>query len=88
MAYQGVPLPAEMPSLNAIPPSGGDMAGKASAVPRLFFNVEKSLDDIARVAPSVANEIDEVKATLRGILARAVNGAEPTPEPGEFGPEL
>lgn len=54
----------------------GPGAGKAGAIPKLFFAADRALDDIAAAAPTIANEIDDMKNELKDLLGRfASNGA-------------
>jgi hypothetical protein len=38
----------------------------------VFFEVEESLDTIASALPEAAEEIDQIKAQLKGVLVKAV----------------
>ena len=43
----------------------------------MFFNIESSLDALASVIPAEADKIDQIKSSLREILASAVSGGAP-----------
>lgn len=83
------------PSLSNIPPSGppqgaGGMGGpeQGGALPKLVFNIEQSLQTLARALPAGASQkIDAIRETLRQAVAEAISGGgEPTPPMQEGGP--
>lgn len=90
----GPPMaPPEAPTLSAFPlsgggPGGGDpaMASKIGALPRLIFQIEMLLDQVARAVPGAAEAVDQAKAVVRGILTKSVSGGAagmpPAPPPG------
>jgi hypothetical protein len=87
MQMGGPPAPPpETPNLSAIPrspqgPGGGSPAGRMEAIPKLVFMVDQLLDTLARAVPGASEEIDQAKATIRGVLAKALQGG-PGGNPG------
>jgi hypothetical protein len=55
-------------------PSGG-----SGGLARTFFAIEQQLDNIASSLPEQAEEIDEIKTMLRGVLAKAIPGGAQGP---------
>lgn len=47
------------------------------AIPRLIFGVEQLIDTIARAVPGASEELDQAKAIIRGVLAKALQGGSP-----------
>ncbi len=68
--------PPEMPTLSAIPVDGQTAApgaGMVGALPRLFFNIEQSVETLARaLPPALAAELAPVVSQLRVILVKAL----------------
>lgn len=93
---EGGPPPAVgAPSLSNIPPSGPPMgqqmgAGpeQGGALPRLVFNIEQSLQTLARALPvGSSQKIDAIREQLRMAVAEALSGGgEQTPPSQEGGP--
>lgn len=80
----GPPMPPpDTPSLSAYPAGGGGSPSpnQTGAMPRLFFEAEKSLDVIAASAPEVSKDIDRLKSDLRDILTRVLQGGAARPKP-------
>lgn len=70
--------PPEAPTLSAFPMSGGSpedgasSAGKIGAIPKIVFQVEMMLDTLARAVPGAAQQVDQAKAIVRGILTKSI----------------
>lgn len=78
---QGPPAgPPESPTLSAFPTAGpgpgqgGSPAGKMEAIPKLIFMIDQLLDTLARAVPGASEEVDSAKATIRGVLTKALQG--------------
>lgn len=72
--------PPEAPSLSAFSPQGGPPGGaQAGGLVKLFFSVEQTLDTIAAAVPGSSEEIDAIKAQLRGVLVKASQGGSGNP---------
>ncbi len=50
-------------------PTGGQ-----GGIARIFYAIEKQLDSLASAIPESSETIDEVKAQLREVLAKAISG--------------
>jgi hypothetical protein len=74
----GPPPGSSQPGLSAIsrgadPQGGGPTpSGSGGGLAKVFFNVEEQLDTIASALPEAAEEIDQIKAQLKGVLVKAV----------------
>ena len=72
------PLPPEIAALSQTPTSGqvgeGEKPNSKAGLPRLVFEIERSLDSIADAVPGVADQVDDMKSTLRDLLASALQG--------------
>ena len=75
----GGPPPGSSPAgLSAIgrgadPQGGGPLpSGGSGGLTKMFFNVEEQLDAIAQAMPESAEQIDEIKASLRAVMTKAV----------------
>lgn len=75
----GGPPPGASPAgLSAIsrgadPRGGGPTpSGTGGGLAKVFFDVEDKLDTIASALPEAAEEIDQIKAQLKGVLVKAV----------------
>jgi hypothetical protein len=70
--------PPEAPTLSAFPLSDGGPGGgaaspqKIGAIPKLVFQVEMLLDTLARAVPGAAQQVDQAKAIVRGILTKSI----------------
>lgn len=85
----GPPPQMGAPSLANIPPSGPQMGGpeQGGALPRLVFQIEQSLQTLARaLPPGSSQKIDMIREQLRGAVAEALSGGgEPAPGPQQEG---
>jgi hypothetical protein len=88
--------PPEAPTLSAFPLEGGPGGGappgprQIGAIPKMVFEVEMLLDTIARAVPGAAQQVDQAKAIVRGILTKSIPsgggaGTQPIPPPGMGG---
>lgn len=89
--------PPEAPTLSAFPGArpgpgagGPSPVGQVGALPRLVYGVEQLLDTIARAVPGASEDIDQAKAIVRGVLAKALQGGGPggNPMPGGGPPPI
>jgi len=89
MAPGGGPPPAMgSPTLANIPPGspsgppmGGDPQSQGGALPRLVFQIEQSIQTLARALPPDASEkLDAVTQQIREVVAMALSGGGPTAE--------
>jgi hypothetical protein len=67
--------PPDVPTLSSFQPNGGGedpSAFSAAALPKLFFNAEQALDEIAAVVPAFSKDIDMIKGDLREVLRQAI----------------
>lgn len=82
-SLDGPPPQANQPSVGAIPPSppgaGGPGAGpQMGALPRLVFQIEQSLQTLARaLPPDSSRQVDAIKEQLRTLVAGALAGSSP-----------
>lgn len=82
-SLDGPPPPAGQPSVGSIPPSppgmGGPGAGpQMGALPRLVFQIEQSLQTLARaLPPETSRQIDAIKEQLRQLVAGSLSGSSP-----------
>lgn len=81
--------PPRLPTLSALPsrPLGGEEAGgpqKGSALLRLFYEVEKTLDTIASAAPGQSETLDQIKTRLRDVMTAVVNGGADQGKPNSL----
>lgn len=53
---------------------GSTPSGGGGGIAKQFFAVEQALDNLASVLPEHSEQIDEIKAQLREILAKAISG--------------
>src|SRR5262245_15339029 len=81
--FTGPPSPPpDTPSLTAYRPvAGGEMEGtegagpaQAGAVPRLFFQADQALDQIASAVPGASATIDRIKTELKDLLVQSLSG--------------
>lgn len=88
--------PPEAPTLSAFPMSGGGAEdgappdSKIGAIPKIVFQIEMLLDTLARAVPGAAQQVDQAKAVVRGILTKSIPsgggaGTQPVPPPGMGG---
>lgn len=87
--------PPEAPTLSAFPMSGEAEGGappssKIGAIPKIVFQVEMLLDTLARAVPGAAQQADQAKAIVRGILTKSIpsgggTGTQPMAPPGMGG---
>lgn len=88
--------PPEAPTLSAFPLSGGGpengapQASKIGAIPKIVFQIEMLLDTLARAMPGAAQQVDQAKAVVRGILTKSIpsgggTGTQSVPPPGMGG---
>lgn len=66
--------PPDSPTLSAMMPGQSPGANQGGALPKLFFEVDKTLDVIASAAPGVSGQIDEIKAKLHDVMTSIANG--------------
>lgn len=70
----GAPLPPDMPNLSAFPGAQGGpqnpmtAAPKGAAVPRIIFEIEKTLDVLASAIPDASETIDKIKSLLQDVM--------------------
>jgi hypothetical protein len=76
-----------MPTLAGIPPGGQPPMpgppeqGAGAALPKLVFQIEQSLDTLARaLPPDAAEKINTIKDTLREAVAISLSGGGQPPE--------
>jgi hypothetical protein len=88
----GGPPPGSSPAgLSAIaggadPQGGGPTpSGTGGGLAKVFFNVEEQLDTIASALPEAAEEIDQIKAQLKGVLVKAVPQGGSSSGPSKVG---
>jgi hypothetical protein len=87
---QGPPPQMGAPTLANTPPSGPQVAGpeQGGALPRLVFQIEQSLQTLARALPGGSSQkIDSIREQLRGAVAEALagGGAQPNMGPQQEG---
>lgn len=62
-------------------PSGTALGGGGGAVPRMVFSVVQAIQSLSKAVPQAAPELEQARALIEGVLAKAVGGqGSPSPE--------
>lgn len=74
--WAGGPPPAAptMPNMDAF--GSSPTASNAAAIPRLVFDIEQKLNDLAKAVPGQSEEIDKLKSHLRDVMAEMMASSE------------
>lgn len=84
-------MPPDTPNLSAFqgeqPGASAPMGPQGAAIPRIVFEIEKTLDVLASALPEASEKIDQIKSLLRDVMMSKVKSQSLQERPSEGSPQ-